>query len=205
MTAPLMRILVGSRNPVKIDAVRHALTPLFPHHRLECIGIDAPSGVPEQPMTARQTRQGAINRVQYCRQQGQADFYVALEGGVDVFDDGPASFAYAVIADAQRQSLGCSAHLPLPPAAYQALQQGQELGPVMDRLFATHNSKQKGGAMGLLTNGNVTRETVYAQTLSLAMARFLHPDLYPPLNHPPFPGGTGLPHLYMRARRATRR
>jgi inosine/xanthosine triphosphatase len=179
MTVPLMRILIGSRNPVKIDAVRNALTPLFPDHQLECIGMDAPSGVPEQPMTASQTRQGAINRVLYCRQQGKADFYVAMEGGVDVFVDGPASFAYVVIADTQRQSIGCSAHLPLPPATYQALQQGQELGPVMDRLFDTHDSKRKGGAMGLLTNGNVTRENVYAQTLVLAMARFLHPDLYP--------------------------
>lgn len=179
MNAPLMRILVGSRNPVKIDAVRSALTPLFPDRRLECIGVHAPSGVPEQPMNSSQTRLGAINRMQYCRQHGPADFYVAMEGGVDVFADGPASFAYVAIADAQRQSLGCSAHLPLPPVAYQALQQGHELGPVMDRLFDTHNSKQKGGAMGLLTNGNVTRESVYTQTLVLTMARFLHPDLYP--------------------------
>ena len=48
----------------------------------------------------------------------------------------------------------------------------------MDRLFNTDNVKQKQGAIGLLTHGLATRESVYRQAIILAMAPFIHPDLY---------------------------
>lgn len=176
--APL-RVVVGSRNPVKIGAVRNALAPLYPGRLVECEGIAAPSGVPEQPMTAAETREGAINRMEYCRRHGGiADFYVALEGGVDVTADGPGTLGYVVIGGGDHVSVGSSAWLPLPPAVYEALLDGEELGPVMDRLFGTVNIKQQGGAIGLVTNGHATRESAYTQAIVMAMAPFLHPELY---------------------------
>lgn len=174
-----LKVVVGSLNPVKIGSVRNAMAPLFPGRLVECEGMHAPSGVPEQPMTAAETREGAINRMEYCRAHGgEADFYVALEGGVDVTADGPGTMGYVAIAGGDYVSIGCSAWLPLPPAVYEALVDGEELGPVMDRLFGTVNIKQQGGAIGLVTNGHVTRESAYTQTMMLAMAPFLHPELY---------------------------
>jgi non-canonical (house-cleaning) NTP pyrophosphatase len=66
----------------------------------------------------------------------------------------------------------------LPPVIYQALKNGEELGHVMDRMFSTDNVKQRQGAIGLLTNDLATRESVYRQAIILAMAPFIHPDLY---------------------------
>jgi non-canonical (house-cleaning) NTP pyrophosphatase len=40
------------------------------------------------------------------------------------------------------------------------------------------NVKQKQGAIGLLTNEQASRESVYTQAIILAMARFIHPDFY---------------------------
>lgn len=173
-----LKVLVGSLNPVKVNAVHCALSPLFPNQRVECQGLDAPSKVADQLMTAAETQLGAINRVKFCQQQQQADFYIAIEGGVDVFDYGAATFAYVVIANNTRQSIGRSANLPLPDVVYQALQQGEELGHVMDRLFNTKNIKQQGGAIGLLTNGHATRQATYNQALTLAMSPYLHAELY---------------------------
>jgi inosine/xanthosine triphosphatase len=172
------KIIVGSLNPVKINAAKQAIMQFFELEQVDCIGIDAPSKVAEQPMTAAETRLGAINRVRYCQSHHDADYYVAMEGGADLLEDGPVTFAYVVIADKQQMSVGRSATLPLPPAVYRALQQGEELGPVMDRLFNTHNIKQKGGAIGLLTHGLVTREGNYIQALILALAPFLNSDLF---------------------------
>jgi non-canonical (house-cleaning) NTP pyrophosphatase len=50
----------------------------------------------------------------------------------------------------------------------------------MDRLFNTDNIKQKGGAIGLLTKGLATRESVYRQATLLALAPFVNPELYLP-------------------------
>ncbi len=178
MNQDCIKIVVGSQNPVKINAVRNAIASLYPGSTVECTGMHAPSGVPDQPMTAKQTREGAENRVRFCQQQVDADFYVALEGGVDVFEYGPSTFAYVVVANHSRLSVGRSAILPLPTSVYQALEKGEELGDVMDRLFNTQNIKQKGGAIGLLTNGQATRESTYTEALLLAMAPFLYEELY---------------------------
>jgi inosine/xanthosine triphosphatase len=174
----MIKIVVGSNNPVKISAAKTAICDILSIKEVECVGINAPSNVSEQPMTTEETKHGAINRVQYCQQHTQADFYVAIEGGVDQFEHGPATFAFVAITDQKHMSIGRSCNLPLPLVIYQALKSGEELGHVMDRLFNTDNVKQKQGAIGLLTNGLATRESVYQQAIILAMAPFIHPELY---------------------------
>ena len=182
MQQNIIKIIVGSKNPVKINAATKAMAQLFPESIIDASGMDAPSGVAAQPMTDKDTRQGAINRVRYCQQQvqqdTQADYYFAMEGGVDCFDFGPATFAYIAIGHKDQLAIGRSAILPLPMQVYRALEAGEELGHVMDRLFNTVNIKQKGGAIGLLTHGHATRESNYTQAIILAMAPLLNPDIY---------------------------
>jgi inosine/xanthosine triphosphatase len=179
MSLEKIKILVASLNPVKIKAVNNAFATAFVNNEIDCKGIHAPSGVSEQPMTAFETREGAINRAKFCKKSGVvADYYVALEGGIDLTPDGPMTFAYFAIMDSQQQSIGRSASLPLPHCVYESLQSGKELGDVMDELFNTTNVKQKGGAIGLLTNNNATRESIYTQALLLALAPFLNPNLF---------------------------
>lgn len=177
-----MKIIVGSKNPVKVNAASNALGKVlgekYPDLTLDVSGIDAPSLVPDQPMTEAETREGAVNRVKACMQSQNADWYIAIEGGVDNFTDGPATFAYIAVCDGHAWSVGRSANLPLPGSVYASLQQGEELGDVMDRLFDTHNIKQKGGAIGLLTNHLSTRQSVYELAIILTMARFNFYELY---------------------------
>jgi inosine/xanthosine triphosphatase len=172
--------VVGSKNPVKIKAFENTLQRLFKDKQIHVVGVDAPSLVPDQPMTEKQTQQGALNRVEYCQKHHQADFYAAMEGGVDSFEYGAATFAYVVIANNTIRQVGRTANLPIPNSVYQALQHGEELGPLMDSLFGTSNIKQKGGAIGLLTNGAETRTSTYMQALTLAMAPFLHQARFAP-------------------------
>lgn len=173
---------VGSANPVKVNATRQALSASI-GQEVTVTSWSAPSGVPDQPLSEADTRQGAINRVQYCLEaadsQSQAhDWFVAIEGGAAAFTDGPATFAYVAIYHHQQWAVGRSANLPLPPAVFSALQQGEELGTVMDRVFGTTNIKQQGGAIGLLTNHLATRQSVYELALILALAKFNHPSMY---------------------------
>ena len=174
----ILNIIVGSKNPVKVNAAKRVFTVFFPEHDIHCHAIHAPSQVPEQPIGEDETRIGAENRVAYAKQHHQADFYIAMEGGAAQFSYGAATFAFVVIANTSIQSIGRSSNLPLPQVFYNALLDGQELGDVMDNAFNTTNIKQQGGAIGLLTNHHATRESTYIQALTLAMAPFLHPALY---------------------------
>lgn len=175
-----MKIVVGSRNPVKINAAKQALAQVLSVDNPEISGLSVPSLVPEQPLTEADTRDGAINRVKACLVREKADWYVAIEGGVDNFKEGPATFAYVAICNGKQWSIGRSANLPLPESVYVALSNGGELGPVMDQLFGTTNVKQKGGAIGLLTNNLATRQSVYELAIVLTMAKFTHAELFFP-------------------------
>lgn len=176
-----IHLCVGSMNPVKIAAAKHAFELMFPKHSIQCTAKNALSGVSDQPMSESETRLGAQNRVRCCSEQTTTyiDYFVAMEGGVDVFEEGPCTFAYvAILSQTGTLLTGRSANLPLPKNVYPRLQAHEELGSVMDDMFNTDNIKQKGGAIGLLTNHVATRESIYIQALVLALAPALHPELY---------------------------
>ncbi|MCL1078859.1 non-canonical purine NTP phosphatase [Parashewanella spongiae] len=178
MSLNSIKVIVGSLNPVKVNATKAVFEAYFPNVLINTQGVDAPSNVADQPMTAQETRQGALNRVSHCQALYQADYFVAIEGGLDVTQDGPVTFAYIVICHQKQQIVTKSACLPLPNIVHRQLVAGQELGHVMDELFNTENIKQKGGAIGLLTNQLANRETNYIQAITLAMAPITHRALY---------------------------
>jgi inosine/xanthosine triphosphatase len=173
-----MKIIVASKNPVKIDAAKTSFARAFPAEELEVVAIDAPSLVSEQPMSSEETRDGAVNRVKYCQQHHVADYYVSYEGGVDILDGNPSTYAVVCIADKDRLQTGRTASLPLPKQIYQKLLAGGELGPSMDAMFNTVNIKQKGGAIGQLSNGLETRKSIYISATLLSLSVFFYPDLY---------------------------
>lgn len=72
-----LQIVVGSTNPVKLKAAENAVRALHPDAEIHCQAMKAPSGVAEQPMTDADTRQGAINRVEWCKANADADYYLA--------------------------------------------------------------------------------------------------------------------------------
>ena len=175
-----MRVVVASANPVKVRATRQAFEAQFPGHPLDLVSVDVESGVSEQPVTDAETRDGAINRARNAsRQNPDAEFYVGIEGGVETIEGQLFAFAWMAIKSAQQHmSIGRTTTLPLPPQVMSLMQQGLELGEANDQVFSTHNSKQKGGAFGLLTDGKYSRCDVYTQTLMVTLVPFAK-DLYP--------------------------
>jgi non-canonical (house-cleaning) NTP pyrophosphatase len=48
----------------------------------------------------------------------------------------------------------------------------------MDALTGLHNTKQGDGAIGILTDGHLSRQSAYEYVLTLALARLLTPAYY---------------------------
>ena len=174
-----MKIVVASRNPVKIGATEQAFATVFPNETLEMLSADVDSGVSDQPTSDEETRVGARNRAKAAsRALSEADFWVGLEGGVEVIDEQLMAFAWMAIRGIDgRIGEARSATLPLPPAVKDLVDSGMELGDANDKVFSTINSKQGGGAYGLLTDGLYTRESIYTQTLIIALTPFVN-ELY---------------------------
>lgn len=177
MESPALKIIVASHNPVKIHAVTAAFGQQFPGQELEVLPVSVPSGVSDQPMADEESHRGARQRVENAMANyPQADYWVGMEGGLESHDGALMGSAWMVIGDARGQrGEARTPTLPLPPEVCRLVQAGLELGEANDRVFATVNSKQKGGAFGLLTEGRMTRESIYTQALVLALVPFVHP------------------------------
>ena len=175
-----MKVVVGSRNPVKIGATTQAFETLFPDAILEMISVNVDSGAGDQPDSDEATRRGARMRALGSREaKPDADFWVGLEGGIEIIDNQLMAFAWMAVQGRFGDiSEARSTTLPLPPAVKRLVLGGLELGEANDRVFSTVNSKQGGGAYGLLTDGLYTREGIYAQTLIIALIPFVN-TLYP--------------------------
>ncbi len=82
-----MKVLIASRNPVKIRAVETAFSLQFPERTIDFEACNMASGVSEQPRSDDETRRGARNRAKNtCKQYPRADFWVGLEDGIETID-----------------------------------------------------------------------------------------------------------------------
>ncbi|WP_162045681.1 inosine/xanthosine triphosphatase [Vibrio taketomensis] len=168
-------VIVASLNPAKINAVKSAFESTFPEQDFEFIGVSVASEVAEQPMSDSETYQGACNRVRNAKLlRHDANYYVGLEAGVE---EG-VTFAWMVIESDTHRGQSRSASMMLPPKVASQLSANMELGTVMDQTFGTTNIKQQGGAIGLLTQHQLTRSSVYHQALVLALIPFTNPNHY---------------------------
>ena len=175
----MVKIVVASRNPVKMDAVREGLSAFIPGD-IELTGVAVDSEVSDQPMSNDETLTGALNRVKNARLLlSGADYYVGLEGGVEETSYGLMAFAWMVIDNGQKVGQARTAGFFLPPEVAKLVHEGMELGDADDRVFAKTNSKQQNGAVGLLTNDAITRKSLYIPAVQMAFIPFLNPELYP--------------------------
>ena len=145
-------IIVGSKNPVKIASALAGFESMFPDRSFTTAGFAVESGVSDHPMSSEETLRGAVNRVsQLPALAPESQFFVGMEGGIEIIDDRWFASAWMVVLDHQgRHSQSKSALFALPPKVKQLVESGLELGLANDQVFAEKNSKDAGGAIGCL-------------------------------------------------------
>ena len=170
-------VAAGTTNPAKLKPVQLVFGQVFEGAQVH--GLSVPSGVREQPIGAEETELGAVNRANAALAgvPGVA-WGVGLEGGVRFGTRGCFLFGAVAVTDGTRLEVGRTAELRLPPGVAERIRAGEELGPIMDGLTGVQNIKQKAGTVGFLTNGLLSRADVWQMGLTLALAPFLHAELY---------------------------
>jgi inosine/xanthosine triphosphatase len=176
-----MKILVGSLNPVKIEAVKEAFSLYF--NNVEVSGIEVESEVPNQPV-GDQTFNGALNRANKLKfisdkENLHAEYFVGIEGGISqIFNKWFAYGCMCVMNKDEQIGFGLSPGFELPPKVVEQLLKGKELGHVMDEIMNEQNTKQRGGAIAFFTNGVMNRKELYVEGLKTAIIPFLHNELF---------------------------
>lgn len=176
-----MKILVGSKNPVKIDAAKEAFEKYF--GEVQAIGISVPSNVPDQPVND-DTFMGAKNRAEkllkLSEENGtEADYFVGIEGGIIEINQKWFGFGCMCILDRNSKvGFGTSPLFPMPQFVIDQLLEGKELGHVIDELANKENTKHNEGAIGFFTNDVMKRKELYVHGLTTALIPFVKSEYF---------------------------
>lgn len=167
-----MKIIIGSKNLAKIEAVKQAFT--LAH--FEFSAIDAPSKVSNQPFSDEETIIGAVNRATHALCQGQGQIGIGLEGGVQETSFGLflCNWGALVTDQDERPIIAGGARILLPDRIAEALKEGHELGPVMDQFTKKENIRSKEGAVGIFTAGLINRALMFTHVTKLLYGQYLY-------------------------------
>lgn len=166
-----MKFVLGSSNKAKKQALEEWLNNNF-EQKCEIETISVESNVSAQPLSIEATIEGAINRAKNALNKSKnADFGVGLEGGVfkvggKMFLNGWAS----IVSKDGEVMLGAGPSVELPAEIVQKLENGIELGEVMEQMHK-RDVRNFEGAFGILTKNMITRTKSFELALICAWAK----------------------------------
>lgn len=154
-----MKIWLGTENKAKIAAVQS----IFPKAHLFPTNVE--TGVSEQPFSDEETKEGAVFRARETLPNIADDQTIAigLEGGVMEIDQRLYVCNWgALVTNTGDVFVAGGARIPLPKQVSEQLQQGRELGPVMETYAKRKDIRQHVGAIGIFTNGLLDRGHMFS-------------------------------------------
>lgn len=186
------QIAVGSMRQPKLNAVKEAaaaITPLLDATAtLEVVGYEVESGVSHTPVSREELMQGARQRAEALQEKLQAEgfranFYVGLEGGLDVVADngGKRVFleSWAYVSDGCDGHFGCSGGIEIPEAlAEEVLSHGTELAAAIDQFAGAVDIRDGQGAWGVLSGNLISRQESFRLAVLAAFAPFYNSRMY---------------------------
>lgn len=168
-------IHVGSKNEVKVSAVRELAAEYPCLAAAEVRGAEAASGVSDQPKTLEETVRGAMNRAKACF--GGCEISVGIESGlipVPYTKTGYMDVTACAVFDGSEVNFGLSPLFECPKdVTDMILIDGVNMTQAFHRCGYTSNPMlgSAEGVIGILTKGRVTRKQYTMQALRMA---FIH-------------------------------
>lgn len=175
-----MKILMGTKNPGKIEGAKQAFEKYFDNVEIE--GIPVSSNVGDQPVN-EEILQGAKNRVRNLKEFAsknkiEADFYISSEAGITDLLGEWIDINVVVIEDSKGfQSVGTSQGFPIPDKYVNEIKQ-TELGKVMDKIFSEKGLGKGKGGISFLTKNEVSRIDLTKDAFIMALISHINGDTW---------------------------
>jgi inosine/xanthosine triphosphatase len=177
-----MRIKVGSKNPVKVGAVRDTLKDYELLRDSDISGIEVASGVSDQPRSLTEIVNGAVNRAKNAFSDCEYSFGIE-SGFVEVpgTKTGFMNVTACAIYNGTKCHLGLSSAFECPPVVTKmVLNEGMELDQAYYKAGLTDDRRlgYSGGVIKYLTRGRVTREDWIKESVRMALIHLENHELY---------------------------
>ena len=177
----VIRVRVGSANPVKVEAVRTVFGQAFKGRRLEVEGRDVRSEVPLEPF-GKDVITGAIHRAENAMLLDEwANFSVGIEAGLfwcEHLQDHIDVQYCAILDRGARITLGHGPGFQYPPPLMQLVKEGRTVGDAMAQLTGIQGIGHKKGVVGYLSKGILVRKKLTESAIIAALLPRLNPELY---------------------------
>lgn len=179
-----MKIIVGSKNPNKVDAVRDVFVEQFPNDSIEVNLKDVPSDIPEQPLSLDITITGAINRAKNSFEKGNCDLSVGIEGGLIKVEQSHSGFMQCeacVLYDGEHVYLGISGAFSMPKNVVKSI---TEEGMNLSDAFRHHGYTKDDyigyseGVIGVLSKGMMDRKKYTEHAIHMALIHFISKEVF---------------------------
>lgn len=163
-----MKIAIGSKNAVKINAVKE----VFEGKNYSYTSVNVSSDVSEQPFSDQETIQGAINRSQNVLKNTDAEIGIGLEGGVVETVQGIYLCNWGALTDGEITVTAGGARILLPDEFRNPLLNGVELGTLMDDFTKKTEVGKNEGAVGIFTNGRMNRKDMFVHIVEMLLGQY---------------------------------
>ena len=175
-----MKVLMGTKNPGKIEGAKQAFEKYFDNVEIEGIGVE--SNVSAQPIN-NEIIEGAKNRVKNLKEYAKAnnitaDFYISSEAGITNLLGEWIDINLVVVEDSNGfQSIGTSQGFPIPDKYVDEICE-TELSHVMDKIFNESNLGKKKGGISFLTKDDVTRIDLTRSAFVMALTKHINGEIW---------------------------
>ena len=175
-----MKILMGTKNPGKIEGAKQAFEKYFDNVEIEGISVDSEVG--NQPFN-EEILQGAKNRVKNLKKYAKEnkldiDFYVSSEAGITNSLGEWIDINCVIIENSKGfQSIGTSQGFPIPDKYIEEIKV-TELGKVMDKIFRGKELGKGKGGISFLTKNEVSRSDLTRNAFIMALTKHINGDVW---------------------------
>lgn len=166
-----MKVLIGTKNPGKIQGAKEALDKYF--NNVEIVGIPVRSNVSDEPVDL-DIYKGARNRVDnliaYAQENNiEAEYYLGIESGITNLLGKWVIINIAVIKDKTGyESWGTGPAFSVPDKYVDEII-NTELGIVMDKVFEQNDLRSGKGGISFLTNDAISRIDITREAFIMAL------------------------------------
>lgn len=176
-----MKITIGTRNEIKLNALKEIKQEYQFIKNAHVISIDVNTGISHQPKSLEETIQGAINRAKDSFDDCNLSF--GLEDGlmqIPNFNKDYFNICACAIYDGKDIYIGLSSAYKYPREAVKLVfEKDIDINGAFYKLGLTNNPKvgNAEGSVGILTKGRLTRKDYVKQAIMMALASLESKDL----------------------------
>lgn len=173
MENKILKINIGSRNYVKVRAVKEVLNDYFPSKKIKITTINSVSGVSKQPKSLKETIKGAINRARNSYKN--CDYSFGIESGLvkmPLVKSGYMDLCVCAVFDGRRCYLGFSSAWEVPEKVVKyILKENLDMNEAAYKAGLTKSKKigSREGLVGIVTKGRLVRKNYTKEAIRNAL------------------------------------